>query len=434
MPKIDDVLTLADGSSPSAAWKFITVSPVSGTLKNNGADFGPDTPGTTTSGIQEAINQAVTNNGGRIILRQGAYTLASNTNVGCSTNVPASTPPSTVIALQIEGETGATTGLPNYNGYPTHGVIITAAPGATTGVGIVDFSGAYINLRLSNIVVEQPTASPMWHGFSYGDPTKGASVYIENCSAIQNNTTAQPTTLGTTGIGFRAYDTAYPGTLVNCTVSGYATGYQVDAHWDLINCGVGFCGTALSITDSSGQNQDHPARLVGFKAERCNVFIANTGGGYFTLIGDMEIEWMTSGTFALSHFVSDSGNKLSGEIYLTGHIVGGSGSAGDSRLPIPYATLNNSGGANLRIRQVAALGFSITTPAVPAGTGSGNKVTNTFPFPVRVYAVGASGGHIIDPLGNDSALGVDPLELTLDPQAAYYVATTAPSAWKWYGG
>ena len=59
------------GLPPNAAWQAlngkpsVTVSPIglstSGvTQKNNGADYGPDTLGTTTSGIQEAINSGAT--------------------------------------------------------------------------------------------------------------------------------------------------------------------------------------------------------------------------------------------------------------------------------------------------------------------------------------------------------------------------------------
>jgi hypothetical protein len=57
-----------------------TVSPVGTaagtTFPNNGADYGPDTAGTTTSGLQEALT-ALQSTGGKIVLRQGAFTIAS---------------------------------------------------------------------------------------------------------------------------------------------------------------------------------------------------------------------------------------------------------------------------------------------------------------------------------------------------------------------
>ena len=49
---------------PFAGKTALTISPVGtaqGFPTNNNADFGPDTPGTTTSGIQEAINTGYTN-------------------------------------------------------------------------------------------------------------------------------------------------------------------------------------------------------------------------------------------------------------------------------------------------------------------------------------------------------------------------------------
>jgi hypothetical protein len=71
---------------PAVLWSevsgkpYVVVSPLgianglSG-LVNGGADFGPDTPGTSTSGIQEAIN-ALTS-GGRVLLTTGTYTLGT---------------------------------------------------------------------------------------------------------------------------------------------------------------------------------------------------------------------------------------------------------------------------------------------------------------------------------------------------------------------
>ena len=78
-------------------------------------------------------------------------------------------------------------------------------------------------------------------------------------------------------------------------------------------------------------------------------------------------------------------------------------------------------------------GFSITTPTLPAATGSADAVTNTFPFTVRVFQVGESGTHIIDINGNDVLLPADPAEVTLDPGDKIYYATTVATSWKWYG-
>jgi hypothetical protein len=61
---------------------FVTVSPIGTStspatpLPNNGADFGPDSYGTLTSGIQEALN-SIESTGGTVYCYQGAYNLSA---------------------------------------------------------------------------------------------------------------------------------------------------------------------------------------------------------------------------------------------------------------------------------------------------------------------------------------------------------------------
>jgi hypothetical protein len=57
-----------------------TVSPtglVQGQAPNNGANFGPDTRATTTSGIQEALDAAAAAGGGRVLCLVGVYSVSS---------------------------------------------------------------------------------------------------------------------------------------------------------------------------------------------------------------------------------------------------------------------------------------------------------------------------------------------------------------------
>jgi hypothetical protein len=56
---------------------FVTVSPIGGALPNNGADFGPNTAGTTTNGIQEAI-ASLPGSGGVVYCLAGSYTLTTS--------------------------------------------------------------------------------------------------------------------------------------------------------------------------------------------------------------------------------------------------------------------------------------------------------------------------------------------------------------------
>jgi hypothetical protein len=84
-------------------------------------------------------------------------------------------------------------------------------------------------------------------------------------------------------------------------------------------------------------------------------------------------------------------------------------------------------------------GTGTNTPAVPAGTGSGNAVRNRSNRPILVYQPGAVGTHIIDAEGNnlgsavDAVLGVDPPVVQLNPFERIYYATTVPATWKFYG-
>ena len=75
-------------------------------IKNNGADYGPDTAGTTTSGIQEAIN-ALASTGGRIFLRKGIfYCTGSLSSANALITLPLVSPGTSPygITITIEGE------------------------------------------------------------------------------------------------------------------------------------------------------------------------------------------------------------------------------------------------------------------------------------------------------------------------------------------
>ena len=76
--------------------------------------------------------------------------------------------------------------------------------------------------------------------------------------------------------------------------------------------------------------------------------------------------------------------------------------------------------------------FTITTPAVPAGTTVGNAVQNTFSFDVEIFQTGGVGLHIIPLNGTDTTV-YDTNYLRLQPGEKVYWATSAPSNWKWKG-
>ncbi|WP_414462964.1 hypothetical protein [Hyphomicrobium sp. DY-1] len=80
-------------------------------------------------------------------------------------------------------------------------------------------------------------------------------------------------------------------------------------------------------------------------------------------------------------------------------------------------------------------GWNTVTPSRPGGTGSGNKVTNTNPYPVIIYMSGNVGTVIVDAHGTDpgALLGVNPGTVILEPGGSIYFTTTVATAWVWCG-
>jgi hypothetical protein len=86
-------MTDSDYSGPANGWPnwksvlgkpVVTVSPVGvGTtgIVNNGADFGPDTPSTSTCGIQEAIN-SLSSTTGTVHLLPGIFNVTATVQMG----------------------------------------------------------------------------------------------------------------------------------------------------------------------------------------------------------------------------------------------------------------------------------------------------------------------------------------------------------------
>ncbi len=119
--------------------------------------------------------------------------------------------------------------------------------------------------------------------------------------------------------------------------------------------------------------------------------------------------------------ISDGGDATSTEVYL------GQFDAEDGY------TLNTLALHGLHIGRMPRAGWTVTTPALPAATGSGDSVINTNPYLVRVWQAGGAGVHLVDASGTDQALVSDPSEISLDSGCALYFATTLPTAWQWFG-
>ena len=115
---------------------FMTVSPRGignglASILNNGADFGPDTPGTTTSGIQEALN--FLSEGGTVYCQNGTFNVSSPLiNTGSDQQVifaagsviefdPSTTPWTTstgrAVLIMVGTNNGSNPGVGNYANY-----------------------------------------------------------------------------------------------------------------------------------------------------------------------------------------------------------------------------------------------------------------------------------------------------------------------------
>jgi hypothetical protein len=81
---------------------------------------------------------------------------------------------------------------------------------------------------------------------------------------------------------------------------------------------------------------------------------------------------------------------------------------------------------------IAPVGFAMTTPSLPAGTGSGNKVTNTSNWPVNVYQVG--GTNVVKSDIRGTAVGIgNPTTVRLDRGESIFFLGVVPTAWTWEG-
>lgn len=157
-----------------------------------------------------------------------------------------------------------------------------------------------------------------------------------------------------------------------------------------------------------------------------------TGGSYCVVAANViNLNAETSDTPAISEYNGSTASTANYNVIRGNSIQNNTGTS-----PVARADIIRVAGAQTIVEGNAGYqpwGWSTTTPALPAGAGSADAVANATGYRVRVYQVGASGTHIVDPDGTDTALPSDPTEVTLDPAAKLYYATTVPSSWKWYG-
>ena len=448
---------------------------------NDGADFGPDTklgattpgqygpPYTISSGIVEALSYSK-----NVVVLPANYSI--QTYIGL-TNQHITFMPG--VTINVNGQTEAIN-LTNANGavikgnevalsgFTNQAIAVYAAtyfelydvtcngsttPGTNTQIGIVvnGCAGAYIaDLKMNNCG-NNSTSSPsiafltnggsntnMWFVRSKINGGTGAFInlitnsYFIDCSSsgtaedtwdiaegtnniftvglITENAGSYGITIGaTTSTGICRNIFLTECSFSNSKGSGIAVGADIGTDTQIF---LSDCNAFQNGQNNNASNQDNSGIVIS--ASVTNAYLSNCNStDYQTTKTQVYGIWNNS-TTANANIIFDGGNytgNKTGSYYNNGTYL---------------FKAQNCSGINFQ-------GFSITTPALPTGTGSTNAVTNTFPFPVRIYQTGESGTNIIDINGNNVLLPSNPNELILNPNEKIYYSTTVATSWKWYG-
>ena len=430
---------------------WVTVSPVgynpaAGILEENaGADFGPDTPGTTTSGWAEAL-ASLPVGGGSVFVLPGKYTWSGTLNLPDTTKAsfvalsPAQYYPSSTanpIGVTVVGNNAA-------------GVISHSNAG---GGGFLSFRGyfAFVGAATS------PTAL---YVVDIGDGSSGWDfIDVEAMSATDNSNLIGCIRINTDGsdnlvkVGWlEAQGSCNSTSLINLGVN-HLLAPTLDAS------GVGFVSSPTSKSGNCG---------INIKAGmRCTI---DSMHFFNNLNASLYVSWVTSTTTPplfigqIGFELTDPGtnpmtlNGGANRMFFECPTIIGAVNIGNTWNPFTGNTSSGAGGSPgvgaaspaawptiLKAQAGAGSGtsyytlpkfFFVTTPAVPA---SGTAQANTNPFPVRVYITGAgttTAYTITDPAGNAETFSLALAagqEITLDPGASITITYSAAPTWKWYG-
>jgi hypothetical protein len=422
-------------------WSAITGRPfvtVSTSTTNDGSDYGAFTSGTTTCGIQEAINS-----GSPVMLRNGTFPVSTQINVTAATIIVGQGPANTVIQMKsgsnlkavIYAAGTSTTAAPlNIRDLTIDGNAANQTSGMTGSgalwIGIYADYSTITNLLIKNswdvgLFISSSTPSG-------GTVTSALPEHIAASQVVTNNCGVNGTKTGAgfdNGSGSRVVLTNYVG-------EGNATGVvltDIGAGADTVAAGIFVSG---SLTNGIYNGSD--CTVSDFRAEFSGQ--AASGGTYYGLFLDGGDHFVGT-AFWLSNNSGSGAPTGGGDVYVA-----------QATPPYPYRLeqgyctssiqfvttyLDN---AHVLLRDIAGYtprGFAITTPAAP---GSGLYQTNTFPFPVRVYISGYGNATQLllkDPSGNGTTFGTSSAivtEVTLDPggQIGFGYYTSAPT-YVWYG-
>ena len=385
---------------------------------NDGADFGPDTSGTKSTGVFEACNYAIQNNLSVIDCSSGNFYFSA----GFTGTINAD--------LEIKGQGLRSTAF------------IMNSPSATGQTGLMQFTtnqqGFGISIKIHDLNLNGSSANyqkwfQIYHGGSSSSTTHSEFYNI----ALGSGSAGIVYENGGNNTGCAIIHDCIFSENIDGDVTDFQNMINVEVHSNIVyaQANPSFVLYPASSTAPKASIDVHDNIFIG-NGTYVNSLVSLWAGNTSTFYGSVKIHDNILYSPSTSDYLYeiDSPNTTntmsidSLEVYE--NTLLGSTSYFVNKQSIAVTIAKQSSTHNIGYNPQ---GFAITTPALPAAVGSADAVTNTFPFVVRIFQAGESGTHVVDNAGNDVLLPADPAEVTLDPGDKIYYATTVATSWKWYG-
>ncbi len=400
------------------------------------SQFGPWTAGTTTSGIQEAIDagNALYPNGFKVVIGPGTFDVSSTITVDeANASIEGVNYQATILSSSIN-----TSGTPLFKCAGTSGTHI---------------NGPYLsdlllqgNSKAAHALYVQYCNNPVLRNVNI-ENFVGYGLYLD---AVNNGYFADIQLYGC-GDATNLYEQF----LVDSGGFSDASFYYVTSSNPAYTnvhlksaADINFYGVALSQPTTTNETQvlldSGPTRILfdglgiygGGSTTNCiednadliqyaNLRVNNCSGvGYYkdagggsAVITNYQAEGQSSTAelqYAIQLTSTTTGNVTVNGLYLTN---------------VTTDATYNAPGSFVEIRGRIPQAGWLTAPAVPAGTGSTYAVQNTFPYRVWVEATSSvSGTNIIDANGTDKACADSSVQVLMPKEKIYYT-TTVPTGW-----
>jgi hypothetical protein len=475
---------------------MVTVSPVGlangGTSTNDGADYGPDTTGTETAGIQEALN-SVSSSGGTVYLLPGTFTLKAQVTSPVSWIDDPNILLNGVSGVAIIGAPGGTVVLTpgntyNYSDilmlYKCSDIVISGIRflANSSGLGSTDNAGG-LAIESSQRIHVADCHLDSFHGSSIvGDwifdstfervlitTSAGSNTIYRGFDVgfVQNIVVRDSSVSLPGGYGFNVF---YNATTVDGNESGRTLNEEYSSNqirlisslWfscstgivfsDVIDSAIVDCDVYLNAVTGINIISNTPCATVspqGNEILGCRIWQngaggSNQGGAQINSNGQCSVEVrILSCDFydndAIGLAIVNPENIVVAQAtlfrnrYTSNQVTAIGGTSG----PIVGVGLSTSSEFPSLITACPGYnpqGFAVSTPAVPT---SGTAYASTFPFPVAIRFVTASGASykLTDRLGNVSTSAFAAVAggyVQLDPGCSI-TPTYATLTWEFYG-